>query len=60
MSGTTPGSYLVIARYGPANWAKWKNTPLDRKLDARAVPGPCDHRLIGRFRVSRDGPIVVA
>jgi hypothetical protein len=36
MSGTTPGSYLVIARYGPANWAKWKNTPLDRKLDARS------------------------
>jgi hypothetical protein len=26
MPGTTPGSYLVIARYGPANWEKWKTT----------------------------------
>lgn len=32
---TTLGWYLVIARYGAANWAKWKNTSLNLRLEAR-------------------------
>src|SRR5262245_2718772 len=56
MSATTVGSYLVIARYGAENWAKWKATASDQKELARqhamelfpmtADPLPPNHTIV--------------